>query len=376
MTVVELSETAELDRLIFETDTWWALPVEDQAALRHRLATRAARHHLEHNPGYRNFAEAAGFDVDTFTDLSQVPQVPATVFKRTDLRSVQVADCSLFVSSGTSSGTRSRVWRDDTTLQRLVGSLRPDGDIWGDLYRDVDLDTDGTTLHMGPSRAEAKGVWISYVMTMIEMFTATTHYLRDGVLHVEAAAQDLRRAVAGDEFVAIAGPPVFVAELLRHLDDRDLRCAARDRVVVITGGGWKKDQTTRIDPAALRDLAVRVLGLRSTEQVRDVFNQVELNTAFVECEHHHKHVPPWVEVIVRDPADLSPLPAGTTGLLSYVDPSATSYPCFLLSEDFGAIEVDRCPCGRRGTTVTPRRRLAAATHHGCALRLATTTRLG
>jgi long-chain-fatty-acid---luciferin-component ligase len=376
MTVVELSETAELDRLIFETDTWWALPVSDQAALRHRLVTRAVRHHLEHNRGYRDFAEAAGFDVDTCNDLSRVPQVPTTVFKRTDLRSTAAADCSLFVSSGTSSGTRSRVWRDDTTLQRLVGSLRPDGDIWGDLYRDVDLDSDGTTLHLGPSRVEAKGVWISYVMTMIEMFTATTHYLRDGVLHVAAAAQDLRRAVASGEFVAIAGPPVFVAELLHHLDDRDLRCAAGDRVVVITGGGWKKDQTTRVDPAALRDLAVRVLGLRSAEQVRDVFNQVELNTAFVECEHHNKHVPPWVEVVVRDPADLSPLPAGTTGLLSYVDPSATSYPCFLLSEDFGAIEVDRCPCGRRGTTVTPRRRLAAATHHGCALRLATTTRLG
>ncbi|HEV8559220.1 MAG TPA: hypothetical protein VGR06_22990 [Actinophytocola sp.] len=376
---VALTGVAELDRLIFEQDHWWSLTTREQADLRLRLVAAAVRHHLDRNPDYQRFADVAGFDVGEIDDpaaLVRVPQLPTPLFKRCDLRSLPAADCSLFVSSGTSSGTRSRVWRDETSLYRLAGSLRPDGDIWGDLFGDVDLDQDGLTVHLGPSRAGSDGVWISYVMTLIEMFTEIRHYVRDGVLHLALAADDLTAALGRGAFVAVAGPPVFVTELLRHLAERDRPLDAGKRAVVITGGGWKRDGATRLDPAELRELAVRTLGLCSADQVRDVFNQVELNTAFIECEHHNKHVPPWVQVIVRDPRDLSPLPAGATGLLSYLDPSAASFPCFLLAEDLGSVEIDRCPCGRGGTTVRPWRRIDTAAHHGCALRLATSTRLG
>jgi long-chain-fatty-acid---luciferin-component ligase len=82
-----------------------------------------------------------------------------------------------------------------------------------------------------------------------------------------------------------------------------------------------------------------------------------------------------VHVVVRDPRDLSPLPEGQVGLMTYLDPSASSYPCFLVGEDFCRIEVDRCPCGRYGTTVDVIRRIAASTHQGCALRVAAGTTL-
>jgi long-chain-fatty-acid---luciferin-component ligase len=130
-----------------------------------------------------------------------------------------------------------------------------------------------------------------------------------------------------------------------------------------------------VSPEVLRADAVETLGLRDDGQVRDVFNQVELNTAFVECAQHQLHVPPWVEVIVRDPYDLSPVPPGETGLLSYLDPSATSYPCFLISEDIGMASTDGCACGRHGQTVEIRRRLLTSDHQGCALRLADTTHI-
>ncbi|MFF3850850.1 hypothetical protein [Streptomyces sp. NPDC002328] len=370
------TEFAELDRLIFEDDDWWAMSGADQAALRHRFVAAAVAHHLEHNADYRRFAEASGFalaELDDPAGLLRVPQFPTRMFKRVEVRSVPARDCDVFKSSGTS-GVQSRVWRDEPSLERLAGSLRPEGDIWRTLYGDVDLDDDGEMVHLGPHRHEADGVWISYLMTLVEMFAATRSYVHDGVLRLQDAVRDVGSALADGRFVCVAGPPVFVAELLRHMSDSSQKLSAGDRMAVITGGGWKKDEATRLDPDELRSLAMDTFGLASASQVRDVFNQVELNTAFIECEHHRKHVPPWVEVIVRDPHDLSPVPAGHTGLMSYLDPTARSYPCFLLAEDFGAAETDACPCGRRGTTVDIHRRMRTSSHQGCALRLAETVR--
>ncbi|MFE1441627.1 hypothetical protein [Streptomyces sp. NPDC058739] len=370
------TEFAELDRLIFEEENWWALPVAEQAALRHRFVAAAVEHHLEHNADYRRFAEARGFtlaDLDEPAGLARVPQFPTRMFKRAEIRSVPAQDCDVFKSSGTS-GTRSMVWRDEPSLERLAGSLHPEGDIWRTLYGDIDLDDDGMMIHLGPGRREADGVWISYIMTLVEMFASTTSYVRDGVLHLKDAVRDLESALAEGRFVCVAGPPVFVAELLRHMAENSVKTAAGDRMAVITGGGWKKSESTRLDPDELRALAMDTFGLADASQVRDVFNQVELNTAFIECEHHRKHVPPWVEVIVRDPRDLAPLPTGESGLMSYLDPTARSYPCFLLAEDFGSAVTGGCPCGRGGTTVEIHRRMKASSHHGCALRLAETVR--
>lgn len=376
--VISGPELVRLDRLIFEDDDWWSAPTAVQAAQRTRFIAEAVDFHLAHDPRYRAFARASGFtalDPGDPAALARVPQFPTRMFKRTEIRSVPAAECEVFLSSGTA-GTQSRIWRDEPSLERLAGSLRPEGDIWRGLYGDVDLDQDGEMLHLGPNRREAAGVWISYVMTLIEMFASTTSYVRDGVLRLPEVVRGLEDAIADDRFVCVAGPPAFVADLLRHMSENSIKLAAGDRMAVITGGGWKRSQANSVDPAELRQLAVERFGLTADGQVRDVFNQVELNTAFVECARHRKHVPPWVEVIIRDPRDLSVLPDGEVGLMSYLDPTARSYPCFLISEDFGSARTDACPCGRSGTTVQIHRRMDTATHHGCAMKLAETVRTG
>lgn len=368
---------AGLDRLIFEIDDWWSEPVERQAQRRREFIAEAVARHLEACPAYARLATMLEFDLSLLSrddGLAWVPQFPTLLFKRTEVASVPAAACQVFFSSGTR-GAVSRIQRDDTTLRRLAGSLRPESDIWCGLHGMDDLDDDGLMLHLGPPRSEAAGVWIGYVMTLIELFTATRSYVRDGELRMADVIRDLRAAVAEGRVVCVAGPPVFVAALLRALRHSGTRIDAGERMLVATGGGWKRDERAKVRPEALRGAAVEALGLRDDSQVRDVFNQVELNTAFVECAHHRLHVPPWVEVIVRDPHDLSAVAEGDVGLLSYLDPSATSYPCFILGEDIGRISTGECSCGRCGVTVEIGRRLLASDHQGCALRLADTTRI-
>jgi long-chain-fatty-acid---luciferin-component ligase len=81
-------------------------------------------------------------------------------------------------------------------------------------------------------------------------------------------------------------------------------------------------------------------------------------------------VPPWLRVTARDPGDLRVLGEGESGMLGYVDPLATSYPGFVLSDDLGTVSygVD-CACGRRSDMLRIERRLSRVESRGCALKL-------
>ncbi|HCL7156464.1 TPA: long-chain fatty acid--CoA ligase, partial [Escherichia coli] len=107
--------------------------------------------------------------------------------------------------------------------------------------------------------------------------------------------------------------------------------------------------------------------LSDISQIRDIFNQVELNTCFFEDEMQRKHVPPWVYARALDPETLKPVPDGTPGLMSYMDASATSYPAFIVTDDVGIIsrEYGKYP----GVLVEILRRVNTRTQKGCALSL-------
>jgi long-chain-fatty-acid---luciferin-component ligase len=90
----------------------------------------------------------------------------------------------------------------------------------------------------------------------------------------------------------------------------------------------------------------------------------------MDCEHGRKHCPPWLHASARAPKTLAPLGWGESGILAYLDPTATSYPCFVLSDDFGSVtRGERCPCGRSGDVLTIERRINRIEARGCALKL-------
>ena len=64
------------------------------------------------------------------------------------------------------------------------------------------------------------------------------------------------------------------------------------------------------------------------------------------------------------------LPNGTEGVLAFLDASASSYPNFVLSEDFGVVDEGRCGCGRYGQRLTITRRINRIESRGCALKMA------
>jgi long-chain-fatty-acid---luciferin-component ligase len=222
-------------------------------------------------------------------------------------------------------------------------------------------------INLGPDRVEAGDVWFSYVMSLVELVYSVTTCVIKGDLRVAEALEAIRASCSKGHQTVVVGPPFFVLELADHASSQNVRLDHEDRVMVVTAGGWKRyggredarDEVSRRVAAAF--------AISNPGAIRDAFNQVELNTVLVECDAHWKHVPPWVYACTRDPRTLAPTPSGSRGLLSYLDASATSYPCFIVADDIGVVREGRCECGRDAVTLRLERRVAGSGARGCAL---------
>lgn len=322
----------------------------------------AVAHHVAHNPAYARYADGldpATIDVDT---LDRIPLLPSGVFKRAaDLVRTGSEPVVMTTSSGTQ-GTVSRVPRDDATLMRFFASVT------AATHELLDVEHAETVVHnVGPRVDESQHLWISYVMSGVSVLHETDFYVRDGAVETERLVAAL---AADDPSVPslVVGPPPLLWDLAHALRTRPL--PAHPRRFAVTIGGWKGRQGQAVGRAALHDVLVPSLGLPGAGAVRDAFNMVELNTIALECAHHAKHCPPWLYVSARDARTLAPVAAGESGLLAYCDPTPTSFPGFVLSEDFGWVDRDvACPCGVTGDVLRIERRVNRLESRGCAMKI-------
>ncbi|HMG55801.1 MAG TPA: hypothetical protein VK601_20015 [Kofleriaceae bacterium] len=284
-------------------------------------------------------------------------------FKRRALAASGSRQVKLCTSSGTS-GTKSIVPRDGLTLERYVGSV-----LHG--IRDFLEDRERRqALVLGPPPHEVGDLWFTYSLSLAEVLNETDYFVSDGRLDSEALWRTLTTLESGVQPVII-GPPSLLWDFLEWLSQqrRSLDLSARE-AFILTAGGWK----LRIDESVDRDTFNRrihdQLGLPA-ERLRDVFNMVELNTVIFECEKQQKHVPPWLHVSARRASDLEAVDEGESGILAYLDPTALSYPAFILSDDLGRVSHQICGCGRRSAVMSIDRRLRSIEERGCGLRMRT-----
>jgi long-chain-fatty-acid---luciferin-component ligase len=357
-----LSPVSELDRLIF-TEHGRGAAVQDDEMLRLELVRESVGHHLVQCPAYARFAEQVGFDFDSLADpkaLDYVPQIPTSAFKRSAILSVPAEQTAKRCTSSGTQGTISVVYRDRFTIERLLGSTRRGLELLvGDWYED-----EIHVLNLGPDQAEAGDLWFAYVMSLIGVDYPTHHAVRAGTFDPHEALAALSRATA---FPVLAGPPALVMEVAEAALVRG--GLSIPHLAIVTAGGWKRAGAQRIARGEFNELLLRAFDLENTCRVRDAFNQVELNTVMLECEYHRKHVPPWLHITARSLRTLEPLAYGEQGLLSYLDPSASSYPCFILADDVGTVRRGPCDCGWAGRTLEIERRLDRAESWGCALKM-------
>jgi long-chain-fatty-acid---luciferin-component ligase len=353
-----------LDHVLYNDEEVFSWPAERRRQVAFQLVASSFVQHYAGCEAYRRLCAAEQVTpgrLRGWADLEHVPLVPSSFFKHHLLQSVPASEViKVCLSSGTQ-GSQSRVPRDHLSLERLIGTTRTQVDLLLKPWHRAQI------YNLGPDSEEARDMWFAYVMSILELVRPTTHYVRGGVFSPATVAAELQ-AHPPDCQPVLVGPPILFLHLLDYLEQHRLLWGPCNGLVV-TAGGWKRFDDRAISREALTERLVERLGLKGPACVRDAFNMVELNTVLLECEHRRKHVPPWLVVLVRDAGTLAVVPEGSTGLLSYLDTTASSYPGFVLGDDFGSVSEEPCPCGRTGPTLEIGRRVKRIEARGCALKI-------
>jgi long-chain-fatty-acid---luciferin-component ligase len=351
-------------------DDLYALPPNAVADIRIEFLRAAVTHHRKHNPHYDRYCTVQGFDhqnqLQAVADLERIPLLPCAVFKRNQdrIRTGGVATEAVDTRSSGTQGTLSIVPRDNGTLMRFFASVAIGH---RELFGVEGFDR--PVFSIGPPTSAAPNLWIAYVMTGLAVALPTTFYMdNNDLFDIEQLVHDLRQ-LPGDAGAILVGPPPLLLDLAAFLEATDPLNLGLDALVA-TIGGWKRRQSEVVARDEFSMRVARALGIPDVSRIRDTFNMVELNSVFFECRFHRKHCPPWVVANVRDPETLDALPSGASGILAFLDPTPTSYPGFILSDDFGAVEgCVTCECGIVGDIVSIHRRVNRVESRGCALKL-------
>ena len=362
----DLKTLSFMDDLIYQNDDCYHIPFSDIKEIQTNLISESFKYHFQNCISYRNYCETLGVrpeDIKTYDDLSKIPLVPSILFKEHDILSCNMSNIvKACISSGTK-GSISKIFRDETTLNRFLGSIQ------SCLDQIFNLD-DVFCIHLGPSTEEAGDLWFSYAISLVDLVYPTENFVVNNTFYPKQAYEKILEVKDKYENIMIIGAPIMFLEFITYLMENNIKLENCESFLFITAGGWKRFSGKEIQKEEFRSMIRECFGNTNDKYYRDVLNMVELNTVLPECEYHVKHLPPWVKVFIIDPATMKPVNDGEHGIIAFLDPSSTSYPCFILSDDVGRIVfTGECKCGRSGQGIEILRRIKSVEARGCALKI-------
>ncbi len=360
-------------------DRYMALPGIYRTSSEHDAAFLAAMRealswHLEHHATYRELCRQADFgleDLQTIADVPRVPHVFVNVFKTHELLSIDRSEVALNLTSSGTTGQKSQIFFDRASLARGLAMVDRAHEEMG-LYR-PDLPTNYVIFAYDPN--EAKNVGTAYTDSNITKFAPkkrSYHALRwdeaaAAFTFREAETLAVIQSYAEEGLpVRFLGFPAFLHRLLSRLKAEGKRYELGPDSYVMTGGGWKKSESERIDFEDFLAEVEDVLGIPGGN-VRDGYGMVEHGVPYLQCEHHRFHVPTFARAYAREVGTLEVLPPGEVGFLHLVTPYNLAMPALsLLTSDLATIETD-CPCGRETPTISLQGRAGTRKNKGCAI---------
>lgn len=345
-----------------------AWPVYGMAAAEKRprleqVLSRLTRHHAGNCTAYQRILAAHGIDAHRDFALDDLPYLPVRLFKECELRSVASERVvKTLVSSGTTSSRVSRIALDRETalsqtralvsiMQALLGKTR---------LPMLIIDHPGVLRERSSFSARAAGI-----LGMSNFGRAHCYALADDSMAPDV--ESVRRFIslhAGEPMLVFGFTFMVWKYFIAALRERGERLAM-ENAILVHSGGWKKMQDAAVDPATFKAVVREVTGI---SRVHNFYGMVEqTGSIFMECERGYLHAPAFSDVLVRDPADWSVCPNGSSGLIQVLSVLPYSYPGHsLLTEDHGRVlGEDDCPCGRRGKYFEVRGRIARAEIRGC-----------
>ncbi|NNV07441.1 LuxE family acyl-protein synthetase [Geobacillus sp. C56-T2] len=342
---------------------------EKQEELKGYLIAENFKYHYENNEYYRNICKCNNVspdDIQSFEDINKIPLIPVGQFKQTDshlLLSKPLSEIEFEMRSTGTSGIPSLSRRDSFTIDRCLFGVYA-------MYRNFFKFSRGAGLFLFPSPEEMPEMGMVKVLNMFSgLFDATKCLVKRATFKPQAAIEVLE-SWEGRHTRHIIGPPFLVYRLIKYLKNNNIHLNLDKHSKVINLGGWKRFTGMEIPRDEYNRECSEYFGIEENN-VRDMYGLVEANGLAIECEHHNKHVPPWMHFSIRDPKDLTKEVApGRRGVLVIFDPTSYSYPAFIQTEDLVYLkEKHSCLCGRQSQQVVYLARVKGAEIGCCAINL-------
>lgn len=317
----------------------------------HNAMLEIVSFHVENTPGYAQWLTYHRINPDNpqLGSWGDLPPIFANYFKRHLLLSSTGQDALELTSSGTS-GQKSRMRFDDRSIQAAQGMV-------DHIFRHYEWDTPD---------APCNYLLLSYEpLETVTLGTAYTDQFLCKYAPVNKVAYALRNTGKDHEFdpfgviqalqyfaqddapVRIFGFPAFMWFVLERMRDMNLPpLTLPSGSLTFFGGGWKTHADKEIPKAMLYAQLGEQLGLPD-ERCRDGYGSVEHCVPYVECAHHHFHIPVYARAWIRDTRTFEIKGYGERGFLQFASPYITSSPAHsIVMSDLAILHRAReCGCG-------------------------------
>jgi len=316
-------------------------------------------------PAYKRMVDVAFSEHKGAVGLAQVPFIPVSFFKQRSLKSAIDRDVVVNVrSSGTTGERKSRVDLDRATAslsaRTLAHTLRA---VVGEQRRPM-LILDAPSAIRGPDGMSARAAAILGLMPLgrehvFALRENGTINETDVLAFIKKHAKNAP-LLFGFTFLVWEA---FLPFCQRHAPDLS-------EALLLHTGGWKKRAGIAVDRGAFAKALTETTGLK---RIVNFYGMAEMPGAIMMENRNGLFYPPsFVDVIIRDPVTLRPLPhkhEGLVQILSLVPQSFAGHS--LLTEDIGIIEAtDNGDDGWKGHGFRIIGRLPKAAMRGCSQALA------
>lgn len=305
---------------------------------------------------YRNIIKKRNWDeerIKKLHSLEEIPILPTLYLKHHKMDSIPERKMITRATSSGTSGNKSDIGYDLTTLFRALGMSIQMGRKHGLFsikpchYIILGYEPRGLLNRKIEEKAVSK---TAYAFTFFSPACSRIYALRyrngEYVLNPDEIKQALIKYSKGKTPVRIMGFPFHAYWLLTQLKEEGINCHLPKGSVIAFGGGWKEYYTQKADKESMYKLIEEVLGI-SAKRCFEFFGAVEHPILYTTCSNHHFHVPIYSRVLIRDVDTFQPVPMETPGLVNLITPMIKSAPLLsVMTDDLGILyEGERCGCG-------------------------------
>lgn len=361
-----------VDELLDHPDPYH-LDLTEAKEVRFKTLKQAFDHHYNNCGDYGRYCDSLNVkpdDLKTPDDIKKIPLLPIQVFKERKILSVPEDGIELICKSSGTGGMPSHVYKDSITLSRARKHLALTARKFLPLIH-------GFMAVLSPT-FEEMDAWVVWVMSYVStLFDESEFFVKQGNFIASNVVKKLIETNIKPRH--LMGPPFLVMAVVKYCQKNGISVPLDAESTINTGGGWKNFEGKKISQQMFRELVSKTLSINQANII-DSLGLVEINSLMVDCEYHHKHIPPWAYVSIRDPQDSEKeVEMGEEGLIGYLDSISPSYPAFILSDDIGRLIVpdgEKCECGRIGPCLQEEiRRAKGAEARGCSLKIEQFTKI-